>query len=189
MQEYQFKYISQCLCIFYLYFTYSAPTLHIIDPNGSCKEFLFVQLLFKSDNISRATVRGGTWVNDITKCCGAYHEILSLLLELFVNSHMSNDSLLSGKTKSFGKGIEEIYFCKNRMDRQFIRVDYSRADLKLCDNRITSVNFCTAQIGWGNFHEFRANSKVYLPNISDSSINQSLSSSNIWNAFLNAFAK
>ena len=121
------------------------PTLHIIESNCSCKEFLFVKLLFKSDNISPTTVRGGTWVNDITKYCCTYREILSLLLELFVYSHMSNYSLLSGKKKkSFRKGIEEIYFCKNCMDRQFLRFDDSRADLKSCDNRIMTAIFCTA---------------------------------------------
>ena len=144
MQDYQFNYISHCLSIFYPEpFHYSAPTLRIIESNGSYKEFLFIQLLFKSDNISLAIVRGCTWANDITKYCGAYCEILSLLLELSVYSHRSNDSLLSGKTKSFGKGTEEIYFCKNRMDRQFLGFDDSRTDLKFCDNRMMSVNFCT----------------------------------------------
>ena len=116
MQDYQWKYISHCLCIFYPEpFHYSAPTLHIIESNGSCKEFLFVQLFFKSDNISPATVRGGTWVNDITKYCAAYREILSLLLELSVYSYMSNDSPLSGKTKFWERDWRNIFLPKSHV--------------------------------------------------------------------------
>ena len=119
MQDYQFKYISHCLCIFYPEpFLFSAPTLHITEWKGSCKEFLFVRLFFKSNNISRATFRGA-WVNGITKNCGAYREILPFVPELFVYPHMSNGSLLSGKTKTSGKGIEETYLRKNRMDWEF----------------------------------------------------------------------
>ena len=110
IQDYQFKYTSHCLCFFYPeLFLFSEPTLHIKEWKGSCKEFLFVRLFFKSDNISHATFRGA-WVNDITKNCAAYREIPPFVPELFVYSHMSNGSLLSGKTKSSGKGIEEIYF-------------------------------------------------------------------------------
>ena len=53
MQGYQFKYISRCLCIFYPEpFLFSTPTLHKIEWKGTCKEFLFVKLFFKSDDIS-----------------------------------------------------------------------------------------------------------------------------------------
>ena len=43
MQDYQFKYISHSLCIFYPEtFHISAPTLHIIEWKGSCRSlFLF----------------------------------------------------------------------------------------------------------------------------------------------------
>ena len=112
MQDYQFKYISHCLCIFYPEpFLFSAPTLHITEWKGSCKEFLFVRLFFKSNNISRATFRGA-WVNGITKNCGAYREILPFVPEFFVYPHMNNGSLLSGKTKTSGKGIEETYYVR-----------------------------------------------------------------------------
>ena len=107
-------------------YTSLAPTLHIIEWKGSCKDLLFVHLFFKSDNFSQVIFRGGVWVNEITRNCGAYHEIPPFVPELFVYSHMSNDSLLSGKTISSGKGIEEIYFRRNRMDRQFQRFDDSR---------------------------------------------------------------
>ena len=41
--DYQFKYISHCLCVFYPEpFNFSAPTLHIIEWKGSCKEFLLL---------------------------------------------------------------------------------------------------------------------------------------------------
>ena len=125
MQDYKFKYISHCLCIFYPNpFNFSAPTLHIIEWKGPCKEFLFVQLFFKSDNIPQATLRGSDWVNNVTKNCGIYREIVTLLPELFLYSHIINDSLLSGKTKSSGKGIEEIwYFRKSCIDRQLWRFD------------------------------------------------------------------
>ena len=84
---------SHSFCIFYPEpFLFSAPTLYIIEWKSSCKEFLFVQLFFKSDNISLTTFRGNTWVNDITKNCGAYREIS-------LYSHMTNGSLLSGKTE------------------------------------------------------------------------------------------
>ena len=64
----QFKYILHCLCIFYpKFFHFPALTLHIAEWKGSCKEFLFVNLIFKSDNIPQATFRGGAWVNNITK--------------------------------------------------------------------------------------------------------------------------
>ena len=143
MQDYQFKYISHCLSTFYPEpFHLFAPALHIIEWKCSCKELLFcsaVSFLFKSDNISRATFRGGAWVNDITKNCHAYREIPPFVSELFVYSQMSNGSLLSGKTKSSGKGIAEIYFRRNRMDRQFWRFDDSPIDLKFCDIRIMSV--------------------------------------------------
>ena len=119
IQDYQFKYISHCLCMFYPEpFLFSVPTLHIIEWESSSKEFLFVQLFFKPDNISRTTFRGDAWVNDITINFRAYREISPLLAELFVFSHMSNSSLLSGKTKSSEKGIEEIYFRRKRMDRE-----------------------------------------------------------------------
>ena len=136
MQDYQFKYISHCLCISYPEpFLFPAPTLHIREWKGSCKECLLVQLFFKSDNISRATFRGGAWVKDITKNWGAYREIPPFFVpKLFGYSHMSNGSLLSGKTKNSGKGIEEIYFCRNRMDWQFWRFDDSRVDLRYQDN-------------------------------------------------------
>ena len=124
MQDYQFKYISHCLCISYPEpFLFPAPTLHIIEWKGSCKEFLFVHLFFISDNISRATFRGGAWVYDVTKNCGAYRQIPPFVPELFVYSRMSNGSLLSGKSKSSGKGIEEICFCRNHLDQQFSRFD------------------------------------------------------------------
>ena len=145
MQDYQFKYILHCLYTFYLqpFLFFFAPGLHIIEWKGSCKEFLFcsaVSFLFKSDNISRATFRGGAWVNDITKNSGDYREVTHFVRELFVYSHISNGSLLSGKTKSSGKSIEEIwYFPMNRMERQFWRFDDSRVDLKFCDIRIMSV--------------------------------------------------
>ena len=43
---------------------------------------------------------------------GAYREILSLLLELFVYSHISNDSLLPGKKRVLGKGLKKYIFAK-----------------------------------------------------------------------------
>ena len=53
MLDYQFKYIAHYLCIFYPEpFLFSAPTMQIVKWKGSCKEFLFVQLFFKFDNIS-----------------------------------------------------------------------------------------------------------------------------------------
>ena len=135
MQDYQFKYVSHCLCIFYPEsFLFPAPTLHIIEWKGSCKEFLFVQLFFKSDDISRVTFRG----NDITKNRRAYREIPPFVPELFVYSHMSNGSL-SGKTKSSGKVIEEIYFRRNCMDQKFLIFDDSRVDLKFFSLRMRSV--------------------------------------------------
>ena len=92
MQDQQFPSVSQCLCVSYPEpFLFSAPTLQIKEWKGSWKEFLFLHLLFKSDNISCATFRGGACVNDITKNCGVYCEIPPLLLELFVFSHMTND--------------------------------------------------------------------------------------------------
>ena len=104
----------------------------IIEWKHSCK--FFVQLFIKSDNISLAIFRG----NDITENCGAYREIPPLVPELFTYSYMSNGSLLSGNTKSSGKGIEEIYLGRNRMGRQFWRFDDSHVDLKFCDIRIIS---------------------------------------------------
>ena len=121
-------------------FLFAAPTLHILERKGYCKEFLFVQLFFKSDNALRTTFRVGAWVNDIIKNCGAYREIPPFVPELFVYSHMSNGSLLSGKTKSSGKGIEEIWYLRrNRMDPQFWRFDDSRVDWKFWDIRIMSL--------------------------------------------------
>ena len=191
IQEYQFKYISHCLCIFYPeVFLFCASSLHIIVWKGFCKEFLFVQLFFKSDNISRATFRGGAWVNDLIKNCGDSREIPPFVPELFIYSHMSNGSLLSGKAKSSGKGIAEIYFRRNRMDRQFWRFDDSPVDLKFCGIRIMSVKCLNCLIWLKEFSQIRGKfQKCYIPNISDSNIRQSLSSSNIWIAFWNAFAK
>ena len=170
-------------------FLFAAPTLHILERKGYCKEFLFVQLFFKSDNALRTTFRVGAWVNDIIKNCGAYREIPPFVPELFVYSHMSNGSLLSGKTKSSGKGIAEIYFRRNRMDRQFWRFDDSPVDLKFCGIRIMPK--CLNCLIWlKEFFRIRGKfQKCYIPNVSDSNIRQSLSSSNIWIAFWNAFAK
>ena len=189
MQDYQFKYISHGLCIFYPEpFHFSAPTLHIIEWKGSCKEFLFVQLFFKSDNISRATFRGGAWVNVITKNCDAYREMPPFVPELFVYSQMSNGSLLSGKTKSSGKGTEEIYFRGNRMERQFWRFDDSHDNLKFCGIRIMSVKCLNCLIWLKEFSQIRleANSRNVISRIFQT---VSLSSSNIWIGFWNAFAK
>ena len=115
-----------------------APTLHIIEWKGFCKEFLFIQLFFKFDNILCTAFRGGAWVNEITKNCGAYRKIPPFVPELFVYSHMSNGSL-SGKTKSSGKVIEEIYFRRNCMDQKFLIFDDSRVDLKFFSLRMRSV--------------------------------------------------
>ena len=185
IQDYQFKHISHCLCMFYPEpFLFSAPTLHIVEGKSSSKEFLFVQLIFKPDKNSRTTFRGDAWVNDITKNFCAYREISPLLPELFVFSHMSNTSLLSGKTKSSEKGIEEIYFHRKRIDREFWRFDGSPIDLKFCDIKIMSVKCLDCLIWLKKFSRIRGKfQKCYLPNISDSKIRQSLPSSNIWNAF------
>ena len=119
MQDYQFKHISHCFCIFYPEpFLFSAPTLHMIEWKSSCKEFFLLQLLFKSDNISHTIFRGDAWVNDITENSGVYCKISPLLPEIFACSHMRNSSLLSGKTKSSGKDIEEMYFRRKRIDRE-----------------------------------------------------------------------
>ena len=166
-------------------FLFSAPTLHIIEWKSSSKEFLFVQLFFKPDNVSRTTFRGDAWVNDITKNFCAYREISPLLPELFVFSHMSNSSILSGKTKSSEKGIEEIHFRRKRMDREFWRFDGLPIDLKFCDIRIMSVKCLDCLIWLKKFSRIRGKfQKCYLPNISDSKIRQRLPSSNIRNAFV-----
>ena len=108
MQDYQFKYISHCSCIFYpVSFLFFAPTMHIKEWKSSCK-FFFIQLFFKSNNISRATFRGGAWVNDITKNCGAYREIPPFVSELFDYSHMSKESLLSGRV--LGRALKKYIF-------------------------------------------------------------------------------
>ena len=94
MQDYQFKYILRSFCIFYAESVlFSAPILHMIEWRSSRKEFLFVQLFFKSDNISPTTFRGHAWN------CGAYRATLPFLLDFFVYIHMTNASLLSGKTE------------------------------------------------------------------------------------------
>ena len=108
----------------------------------------------------------------------------------FLSTPMSNGSLPSSKTKSFGNGIEETYFRRNRMDRQFWRFDDSPVDLKFCGIRIMSVKCLNCLIWLKEFSQIRGKfQKCYIPNISDSNIRQSLSSSNIWIAFWNAFAK
>ena len=112
-------------------------------------------MFFKSNNISRATFREGAWVKDITKNCGPYREIPPFAPELFFYSHMSNGSLLSGKTKSSGKGIEEIYFRRNRMDRQFWRFDNSPVDLKFCGIRIMNVKCLNCLIWLKEFSRIR----------------------------------
>ena len=185
MQDYQFKYISHCLSTFYPEpFHLFAPALHIIEWKCSCKELLLcsaVSFLFKSDNISRATCRGGAWVNDITKNCDDYPEIPPFVPELFVYSHMSNGSLLSGKAKTSGKSIEEIwYFPRNRIERQFWRFDDSRVDLKFCDIRTMSVKCLNCLIWLKECSRIRGKfQKCYLLNILGNNIRQSLSSSNI----------
>ena len=137
----------------------------------------------------RATFRGA-WVNDITKNCSAYRKIPPFVQQFFVYSHMSNGSFLSGKTKSSGKGIEEIYFRRSRMEREFWRFDDLRVDLKFGNIRLMSAKFLNCLIWFKEFSRIRGKfQKCYLPNILDSNTRQSLSSSNIWNPFLNAFAK
>ena len=63
MQDYQFKYISHCLCISYPEpFLFSRSALHILECKGSCQELLFCStfsFFYKSDNTSSATFRGG----------------------------------------------------------------------------------------------------------------------------------
>ena len=103
---------------------------------------------------------------------------------------MSNSSFLSDQIKSSGKGIEEIYFRRNRIDRQFWRFDDSSVDLKFCDIRIMCVKCLNCLIWLKEFSQFRGKiQKCYIPNISDSNLRQSLSGSNNWIAFWNAFAK
>ena len=137
----------------------------------------------------RATFRGA-WVNDITKNCSAYRKIPPFVQQLFVYFHMSNGSFLSGKTKSSGKGIEEMYFCRSRMEREFWRFDNLRVDLKFRDIRLMSAKCLNCLIWFKEFSRIRGKfQKCYFTNILDSNTRQTLSSSNIWNPFLNAFAK
>ena len=60
---------------------------------------------------------------------------------------MSNGSFLSGKTKSSGKGIEEIYFRRSRMEREFWSFDDLRIDLKSGDIRLLSAK-CLNRLIW-----------------------------------------
>ena len=137
----------------------------------------------------RATFRDA-WVTDITKNCSAYCKITPFFQELFVFAHMSNRSFLSGKTKISGKGIEEIYFRRSRMEREFWSFDDLRVNLKFGDIRLMAAKCLNSLIWLNEFSQMRGKfQKCYLPNISDSNTRESLSSSNIWNAFLNAFAK
>ena len=86
--------------------------------------------------------------------------------------------------QSSAKGIEEIYFHRNRMDREFWRCDGSPVDLKLCDIRIMSVKCLNCSVWLKKVSRIRGKfQKFYLLNISDSKIRQCLPSSNIWNAF------
>ena len=86
--------------------------------------------------------------------------------------------------QSSGKGIEEIYFRRKRIDRDFWRFDSSPVDLKLCNIRIMSVKWLNYLIWLKNVSRIRGKfQKCYLPNISDSKIRQRLPSSNIGNAF------
>ena len=134
----------------------------------------------------RATFKGA-WVNDITKNCSAYRKMSPFVQRLFV---YSNGSFLSGKTKTSGKSIEEIYFRRSRMEREFWRIDDLRVDLKFGDIRLMSAKCLNCLIWLKEFSRIRGEfQKCYFPNISDSNTRQSLSSSNIWNPFLNAFAK
>ena len=146
-------------------FLFSALTVHIIEWKSSSKELLFVQLFFKPDNISRTTFRGDTWVNDSTKNFCSYREISPLLPELFVFSHLSNSSILSGKTRSYEKGIEEIYFRRKRMDREFWRFDGSPVDLKFCDIRIMSVKCLDCLFWLKKFRKLGANSSNVISQI------------------------
>ena len=131
----------------------------------------------------RATF-GGAWVNDISKTCSAYRKIPPFAQQLFVHSHMSNGSFLSGKTKSSGKGIKEIYFRRSRMEREFWRFDDLLVDLKFGDIRLMSAKCLNCLIWLKEFSRIRGKfQKCYLPNISESNTRQSLSSSNIWNPF------
>ena len=82
------------------------------------------------------------------------------------------------------KGIEEIYFHRNCMDREFWRFDGSPVDLTLCDIRIMSVKCLNCLIWLKKVSRIRGKfQKFYLLNISDSKSRQCLPSSNIWNAF------
>ena len=137
----------------------------------------------------RATFRGA-WINDIAKNCSAYRKIPPFVQQCFVYSHMSNGSFLSDKTKSSGKGIEEMYFHRSLMEREFWRFDDLRVDLKFGNIRLMSAKCLSCLIWFKEFSRIRGKfQKCYLPNILDSNTRQSLSSSNIWNLFFNAFAK
>ena len=71
-----------------------------------------------------------------------------------------------------------------------LKIWWSRVDLKFCGIRIMSVKCLNCLIWLKEFSQIRGKfQKWYIPNISDSNIRQSLSSSNIWIAFWNAFAK
>ena len=86
--------------------------------------------------------------------------------------------------QSSGKGIEEIYFGRKRMDREFWRSDSSPVDLKLCDIRIISIKCLNYLIWLKEISRIRGKfQKCYLPNISGSKTRQSFPSSNFWNAF------
>ena len=63
-------------------------------------------------------------------------------------------------------------------------------DLEFCGITIMSVKCLNCLIWFKEFSRIRGKfQKCYIPNISDSNIRQSLSRSNIWIAFWNAFAK
>ena len=174
-----------------MYLLPSAFSLFCTCPAYNKNEKALVRSLFLfSCSLNRITFCApylfrGACVNDITKNNSTYCKIPPFVQEFFVYSHMSNGSFLSGKSKSSAKGIEEIYFRRSRTEREFWSFD----DLKFGDIRLSAK--CLKSLIWlKEFSRIRGKfQKCYLPNISDSNTRQSLSSSNIWNAFLNAFTK
>ena len=164
--------------IYFTWFVYLLPrafsllcTCPAYNKNGKALArslFLFSCSLNLITFCMRATFKGA-WVNDITKNCSTYRKIPPFVQQFFVYSHMSNRSFLSDKTKSSGKSIEEISFCRSCMEREFWRFDDLRIDLKFGDVRLISAKCLNCLIWLKEFSRIRGKfQKCYLPNISDS---------------------
>ena len=126
IQDYQFKYILHCLCMFYPEsFLFSAP-------KALTRSFYLFNCFLNMRTFSAPHLEETLELLTLPKT-------VALIAKFHRCSHSFSSTLIW--VTAAVKGIDEIYFRRNRMDRDFWRFDGSPVDMKFCNIRVMSVKY------------------------------------------------